>query len=65
MAATATCTPGNRGHYMRKGLPPEMRYNPPQRFEDMLLGKLPTPLEFDSSDTKWVGWVDYPRGLQL
>ena len=60
-AEEAWCMPGNLDHYMRKELEPEMRFNPPQRFKDMMLGKIPIPLEyyFPLEDIKQVGWVDY------
>ena len=60
-AEEAWCMPGNLEHYMRAGLEPKMRFNPPWRFKDMMLGRIPIPLEyyFPEEDIKQVGWVDY------
>ena len=60
-AEEAWCMPGNLEHYMRKELEPKMRFNPPWRFKDMMLGRIPIPLEyyFPEEDIKQVGWVDY------
>ena len=60
-AEEAWCMPGNLEHYMRKELAPEMRFNPPQRFKDMMLGKIPIPLEYyiPEENIQQVGWVDY------
>ena len=60
-AEEAWCVPGNLPSYMRPELEPKMRFDPPQRIKDMLLGKLPIPLEyhFPEENLKQVGWVDY------
>ena len=53
--------PGNLHHYMRAGLPPEKRLEPPPHFKDMFLGRTPIPLSwwYDLNDLKEFGWVNY------
>lgn len=61
--------PGNMAYYMRPELKPELRFNPPQGFKDMLLGVSEILLGVQHTGWQRVGWTNYahatPNGARV